>query len=348
MAKVHLKIFRLRLSKEGYLVHKPNTSYALHSGMSQNGTRAALLVLFLALLAVPVIALVPPGRIAVSSNPSGALACIDSSDCDITTATFRAEGNAWHTVIITQKGYRSWVEKVYVTSEQTSVVNANLDLDPAATAIRVYVTPSSGTICLDNSQCREIGRLAGSTESTLFTGVSPGYHTVSVKAPSGYRDATELVQVEVGKITDTSITLKPDTVLITPSGPGTGAIRVYVDRTGSTICLDDADCFRDVSRNPGPGTSTALFNDVTADRIHIVTVTTDGYRPDSTEVSVSKDRISTVEIKLRPLATVTTTLPTLTQAETTTLPTRAGLDTIPVIGALALYGAVLLFRGERL
>lgn len=313
--------------------------------MEQKGTRAVLLILFLTLLAVPVLGVVPPGRIAVSSIPPGALACVDTTDCDITTATFTAEGNSWHTVIVTQKGYRPSVEKVYVTSEQTSVVQAILDPDPAATAIQVFVSPPNGTVCLDNSQCRVIGRQPGSTESTLFTGVSPGYHTVSVKAPLGYRDATELVQVVVGSISETRITLKPE-VPVTQSGPATGAIRVYVDRTGTTICLDDSDCVRDTGRIPGPGTSTALFNDVTADRKHTITVTADGYRPDSTDISVSQDRISTVEIKLRPLANVTIP-PVIPNMDTTPLSTRAGPDTVPLIGAIALCGAVLLSRRAR-
>lgn len=306
--------------------------------MSQKGTRTAILVLFLSLLAVPVTALVAPGSIVVYSTPSGAQACVDTSDCAVTTATFTAEGNAWHTVIITKKGYRAIVEKVYVTSEQTSVVSANLELNPAATAIRVYLTPGSGTICLENNDCQEADNVTG---STLFNGVSPGQHTVTVKAPYGYRDAAEIVQVELGRISDVSIDLKPDTAPVTPSGPGTGAIRVYVDRTGCTICLDTTECFENVGGKPGPGTGTALFNDVTPDRVHTVTITADGYRPDSTEVTVSKDRISTVEIRLRPVATAATALQT---TEPIPLPTKAGLGTVPLIGALALFGAVLLFR----
>src|SRR5512145_3112105 len=106
-----------------------------HPSMSQKHTGTALLVVLFLLLAVPVMAVVPPGRITVNSVPAGALACIDNATCDTTGATFTVEGNAWHSVTVTEKGYMKWSENVFVTSDQVSMVNAYLDLDPDATAI---------------------------------------------------------------------------------------------------------------------------------------------------------------------------------------------------------------------
>jgi hypothetical protein len=312
-----------------------------------------LIVLFL-LIAVPATADLAPGRITVYSTPPGALACIDTTDCDTTVATFTAEGNTWHTVVVTENGYRLWTENVFVTSEQTSVVNAFLDLNPASTAIQVYVTPGGGTICLDNGECRLLGGLDGATGSTLFTGVSPGYHTLSVEAPAGYSDTTELVQVSLGRITDVSISLDP---VIPSTTRATGSIRVYVDRTGSTICIDTVDCFVNVGGSSGPGTGTVVFNDVRADATHTITVAADGYRPVSRIVSVAKDLITTVDVSLPPIAGVTTapaltttlgTAPTgTTPPATMPLPTRSGLGAVPVLGALFLCGVVFLFLKGR-
>jgi hypothetical protein len=312
-----------------------------------------LIVLFL-LIAVPATADLAPGRITVYSTPPGALACIDTTDCDTTVATFTAEGNTWHTVVVTENGYRLWTENVFVTSEQTSVVNAFLDLNPASTAIQVYVTPGGGTICLDNGECRLLGGLDGATGSTLFTGVSPGYHTLSVEAPAGYSDTTELVQVSLGRITDVSISLDP---VIPSTTRATGSIRVYVDRTGSTICIDTVDCFVNVGGSSGPGTGTVVFNDVRADATHIITVAADGYRPVSRTVSVAQDLITTVDVSLPPIAGVTTapaltttlgTAPTgTTPPATMPLPTRSGLGAVPVLGALFLCGVVFLFLKGR-
>lgn len=336
--------------------------------MPQNHTKTLLLVAVLFILALPVTALVPPGRITVYSTPSGANACIDNANCDITPATFAVEGNAWHLIVVTEKGYRDWTETVYVISDQTSVAQAYLDQDPAATGVRVNVTPGGGTICLDNIQCRENVGTLNSTASTLFTGVSPGYHTVSVASPAGYMDAMKLVQVNLGKITVIGITLEKVIATPTPEPtlvPDTGIVRVYVDRTGSTICIDNTQCVYNVGGSPGPGTGTTIFNNVIANETHIVTVAADGYQPYSATVSVGKDLIAKVDVSLQPIAgmtTVTTTAPTTapttpvttvtTVPLTTTtpippVPTKSGLDAGLLIGALALCGMVFLLKRGR-
>jgi hypothetical protein len=247
--------------------------------MSYLLVKTAFLLVLLVLLVLPATAAVPPGRIIVYSTPSGATACIDAKSCDITPSTFAVEGNAWHLIVVTEKGYRDWIGTVYVTSDQASVASAYLDLEPNTTAIQVNVTPGGGTICLDNSECRENVGMVNSTGRTLFTGVSPGYHTISVTSPAGYADTMKLVQVHLGKTTEVNLTLAvfiatPTT--IKPPDRATGMVRVYVDRTGSTICIDNTRCVSNVGGNPGPGTGTTFFNDVTVNVTHIVTVSADG------------------------------------------------------------------------
>jgi hypothetical protein len=295
---------------------------------------------------------VPPGRITVNSVPTGALACIDNTTCDTTTTTFTVEGNAWHSVIVTEKGYMKWTEDVYVTSDQISMVSAYLDRDPDATAILVTLMQGSGTVCLDNSDCRANVGMGGSNRSTLFKGVSQGYHTISVEASADYLDATELVQVSLGKVSDVSIELTP---FIAPAAPtpaadkATGTVRVYVDRTGSTICIDNVNCYVNVGGSSGPGTGTVVFDEVTVDIAHIITVAADGYKPVSTPITVVKDMITTVDISLQPI-NGGTTVPT--SAASTTLATapptmpsgRSAPGLLPVIGALVLCGTVFVLR----
>lgn len=339
--------------------------------MLHNHMKTVILLAIL-LLVLPSTAVVAPGRITVYSTPQGANACIDNTNCDTTPATFAVAGNAWHMIVVTEKGYRDWTETVYVSSDQTNVVNAYLDQDPAATAIHVNVTPGGGTVCLDNSQCRENVGTVNSTGSVLFTGVSPGYHTISVESPAGYMDTQKLVQVNLGKTSTVNITL--NVVITTPTTPkppkpATGMVRVYVDRTGSTICIDNARCAYNVGGSPGPGTGTMVFDGVTANETHIVTVAADRYEPFSAPVSVGKDLIVKVEVALQPiagLATFPTTVPTTTAPPVTTvpetsipgtmipatttlipIPTQSGLDAVPVIGALAVCGMVLVFRKNR-
>ncbi|MFA5267779.1 MAG: PEGA domain-containing protein [Methanoregula sp.] len=321
--------------------------------LKHTGT-ALLIVLFLLLLAIPVMAVVPPGRITVNSAPTGALACIDNAACDTTTATFTVEGNAWHSVTVTEKGYTKWTENVYVTSDQISMVSAFLDLDPDATAIQVTVMQGSGTVCLDNSDCRANVGIAGSSRSTLFKGVSPGYHTISVEASADYSDATQLVLVALGKVSDVNIELYP---FIAPAAPtpaadkATGTVRVYVDRTGSTICIDNVNCYVNVGGSTGPGTGTVVFDEVTVDTAHIITVAADGYKPVSTPITVIKDMITTVDISLQPVnggTTVPSVTPTTPATAPPTMPAgRSAPGLLPVIGALILCGTVFLLRNYR-
>jgi hypothetical protein len=235
--------------------------------------RSLILVALLLLLAVHVQGLVEPGRIAVYSTPSGAVACIDTVNCDTTDTIFTVTGNAWHTVTVTNKGYATWTNQIFVVSAQTQRVDATLDLNPAITVLQVDVTPGSGTVCLDNVLCHTgVGSFSGSG-STQFLGLSQGYHTITVRSPSGYQDYFTTVYVNLAKTTYLPINLQslypPTTTvapIVTPIGTpltsSTGTVRVYVDHTGSTVCLDTTNCRQYVGGNAGPGTGTTLFTNV--------------------------------------------------------------------------------------
>ena len=90
-----------------------------------------------------------------------------------------------------------------------------------------------------------------------------------------------------------------------------------------------------------PGrTGTTVFTDVPANVVHTITVTADGYELSSTQVTVSKDKLSTVDVRLLP-STGTATVSSTTEPDFPQ-PTQAAPGTIPVLGALVLCGVVLL------
>jgi len=323
--------------------------------------KPVLLILLLVLLVMPVPALVAPGRITVYSTPSNANVCVDNTNCDSTTATFTVDGNAWHTVVITQPGYQQWSEAVYVTSAQTSVVNAVLETNPVVTGVQVFVNPGGGTVCIDNTQCRLNVGSPGSTSSSQFTGMDPGYHTLTVEDTPGYEDYSAQVFVTMGKVTTTTVDLVPAGVTVTPTPQvqiPMGAVRVYVDHLGSTICIDNRNCLEEVGGLAGPGTATTLFGSVTADSLHTVTVVADGYLPYSSQILVAKDQVTTVDVKLQPLQ-ASTTSPTATVTETPVPPTptftpptpipptKGSLVAVPLLGAIAIAVTVLLIRLSR-
>jgi hypothetical protein len=328
--------------------------------MSSGYAKTILCISLLLLLAVPALALVPPGRITVYSTPSGANACVDTTNCDYTTTTFTASGNEWHTVVVTQSGYLQWSDQVYVVSDQTAVVNAVLETNPSTTGVQVYVYPGSGTICIDNSQCRVNLGSIGSTSSTQFAGVSAGYHTITVDSTNGYLDYSTQVYVTMGRFTTVTINLVPLGVTatpVTPVPPAKGTVRVYVDQLGSTVCIDNGNCRVNVGGPAGPGTGTTLFEDVTANSLHTITVAADGFLPYSSQIVVTKDQINTVDVTLQPLRASTTqsTATTATPAPTTPTytqptpipPTQAGPAAVPLLGALAVWGVVLLCRKRQ-
>jgi hypothetical protein len=329
----------------------------LFRSMSFRHVKGVIFVTLLLLLAVQAQGLVTPGRIVVTSTPSGAVACIDTSYCDTTDATFTVTGNAWHSVVVTENGYVQWSDTVFVSSDQNTWVNAAMNPNPSITIIQVDVTPGGGTVCLDTSQCHPNVGAGSNAGSTQFTGMDQGYHTITVESPAGYLDYYTPVYVNLAKITYVTINLNPTissgtqiTPVVTPAATATGTVRVYVDQTGSTVCIDATNCRNNVGGTAGPGTGTTLFTNITANYAHSITVTADGYIPYSAQVSVSKDLINTVDVSLQPLA-VGTTAPTPTpataaQATPTALPARSGLDAVPVLGALILCGAVFLFRNN--
>ncbi|MFA4849631.1 MAG: hypothetical protein WC626_07875 [Methanoregula sp.] len=321
--------------------------------MSLKDGKIVIIITLLLLLVVQVQGLAP-GRIAVYSTPSGAVACIDTVNCDTTDAFFSVSGNTWHSVVVTNKGYLQWSDTIFVVSDHTSVVNAELQLNPAITVLQVDVTPGSGTVCLDSTQCHQNVGVYGGSGSTQFTSVSPGYHMITVWGPADYEDYYTTVYVDLAKSTYVTVTLKPlnmpvttVTPVIPPAASETGTVRVYVDQKGSTICIDNTDCRMNVGGAAGMGTGTTLFTNVTTNTLHTISVTAAGFKPYSSLVTVRQDMINTVDVSLQPL-TVATTAPAPLPAEPTLMPTKAGLNAAPVLGALVLCGAIfLLWKNDR-
>jgi hypothetical protein len=374
--------------------------------------REALLVALILVLIVPAQAVLPPGNIVVHSTPPGAFACIDTVDCDYTTATFVASADTMHTVTVTADGYQRWTDTVYVTSGQTSVVVADLQLNPDTTKIQVYVNPGGGQVCLDSSPCHvNVGTPSG-LGSTQFTGVSVGPHTISASA-YGFRTYTEQVYVSLGSTSTIRIDLVPSStpsgniqVISTPDGatacvdggnclkapvtfsglnsgtyhtvivslpgyetysenvyvvvdqttlvraslppvpPATGTVRVSVNLAGSTVCLDSADCHRDIGVTSGTGTGTTDFIDVPAGTAHTITVSAVGYVPYSAQIPVSQDQVTSVDVTLQPVETpvpaTVTTAPVPATTAPTPLPTQAGPGPVMALLAIALCGAGVL------
>ena len=289
---------------------------------------------------------VSTGSIEVHSTPY-ATACIDGGNCQPTTATFDGlAGNSYHQLTISQSGYQSYYDTVWVTARQTAVVDAVLQpSQPATGSVQVFITPGGGTICIDGGQCQAGVGTASGTGSYQFSGVTAnGYHTITVTENGYQRFITELY-VQPDQLNEVTAALQP---LASP----TGNVQVYVTPGGGTVCLDGARCDANVGSSDGTGST--QFTSVLANTQHTVTVIATGYQPYSAQVTVQPGQTGELDITLQPAAPQTilptpqptppaTPLPTAPAPQ----PTRSGLDALPVLGALALCGAVFLLRKDR-
>ena len=127
------------------------------------------------------------------------------------SATFSSlVANANYRVTVTKDGYQPYTETVWVSSDSTYVVNANLQpITPATGRLQVYSTPYGGTICVDSGQCQSFYPIDPNSEmSTQFGDLSGDqYHTVTISA-TGYNPVTQSVYVPAGQMPEVRISLQ--------------------------------------------------------------------------------------------------------------------------------------------
>jgi hypothetical protein len=294
--------------------------------------------------------LVSMGSIEVHSTPYGATACIDGGDCQQTTASFtNLAGNSYHSLTISATGYQTYFDNVFVTARQTSVVDATLQpVQPATGIVQVFITPGGGTVCLDN-QCEQNVGTPGASGSHQFANIpANGYHTVTVTA-NGYQRYITEIYVQPGQLNELTISLQP---LASP----TGTLQVYVTPGGGIVCLDGSQCDANVGTRDSTGSM--QFARVLANTPHTVTVVTSGYLTYTKDVTLQPGQVNELDITLTP-GTSPTMAPTAAPVQPTAAPTSppAPVPTapaprpttsdpgaLPVLGALALCGAVLISR----
>lgn len=159
--------------------------------------------------------------ISISSNPSGAIIVIDSSNIWYGTTPFIKyqvlPGS--HTIKLTLNEYDDWINTVNLVEGSTTTVSATLN----KTAIYVSSTPSGAGIWLDN-------QYKGATPFTI-TRVIPGSHAIKLTL-NGYDDWINTVNVIQG-----STTTVPAELLIKSStqNPAPTRITPIITSTSPTL-----------------------------------------------------------------------------------------------------------------
>jgi len=264
----------------------------------------------------------------VSSDPSGAWACLDGSSCDNTPITFAVEDSTYHTISIYKDGYVMWRDTVGAGSGGTTTyVSASLSPEPSAVGY-LDITPFGADIYID-------GTYYGNGRQTVA--LSPGTHTLVLKK-AGYYDATQQFTISPGATT----TLAPG---MTPYPPAVtyGDIQVQSTPSGAAVFLNGN--YQGTTYAGSPFEITQLTPGT-----YTVQLTMPDYQPYTQTAVVQAGVVTTVVAAMVP--NVVTTPDTTGQISVTSVPAGAAiyLDntymgiTPAVLANIAAGGHTLMLR----
>ena len=287
---------------------------------------------------------IPPAAAAANANiqlyiePSTAVAtaCVDNH-CQLTSmfpegegATFSGlDSNSYHTVTVTLDGYQRYYQSVYLTAG-TQVIDAVLQPVPTPTPVatgnlEIEENPKGGTACIDGTQCQTLPFDPNAGGVFDFTGLSGNtYHYLTINL-NGYKPYAESILVDAGGNDEEAVTLLA--VAPTPNVPTTGQLTVHSTPPGAGVYLD----------NGYKGITPIILMNIPAGS-HTVMFQMNGYQELSTEVTVVAG--GSVDVP----GTLIAGSPAPAAAMQPTPTPKSGLGMVPVLGALVLCGALVLFR----
>jgi hypothetical protein len=138
------------------------------------------------------------GNIQVNSTPTNAAIYLDDNNTGKTTNALLEDITIGsHTVKLVKDDYEDWQQEVTVHENQTTTINANLDLEVGG--IQVNSTPAGAMIYLDDSYTGEITNI-------LLENIIPGSHTVKL-IKAGYERWKDTLTVVKGRTDTVNVTL---------------------------------------------------------------------------------------------------------------------------------------------
>jgi eukaryotic-like serine/threonine-protein kinase len=231
--------------------------------------------------AVPVVAAVVPGQMAIDSTPPGAQVQIDgrTDPSWVTPVTLSGLGAGLHTVTVSKAGYSTDTRTVDVASGSKAFVATHLN--QLAATLAVSSNPAGANIFVDG---RDTGKVTPAQVS-----VDKGQHVVLVRK-SGYIDETTNAQFNLGQTTNFSPALRElgnvDNIKTTgkmkklfggKDAQGMGTVSVKTQPKGAQIAVNqhmlDKDSPVDFMLDPGN---------------YIVDITMSGYAPIHKVITVDK------------------------------------------------------------
>jgi len=220
--------------------------------------------------------------IQVSSNPSGAWACLDHWNCQNTPFTFSTDPKSYHSITVYKEGYQISTQTVYANNTgETISVEVTLASNPALTGnLNLASSPTGADIWLDE-------RYYGTTPQVIG-GLSAGTHSLTLRS-AGYFDYTEQFTITAGQTTTRSPGMSPYTQ---PSGYGD--LRIQSNPVGAAVYVNNNYKGTTIS-------STALYVTQLNPGSYLVRVTLAGYQTFTQTAIVTAGTVNTIQANMVPL-----------------------------------------------
>ncbi len=159
----------------------------------------------------------------VSSNPSGAVVCLDGWNCDTTPETFSVGAYTWHTISVSMPGYQPWSDYVG-TGSDVSTTAEYAQLVPVSSVGWLKITPFGADVMVD-------GTYYGNGDMSFP--LSTGTHTLLLKK-AGYNDYTTTFTVSAGQTTSMAPGMTPYT-----QSSGYGDLQIQSDPPGAAVFVNN-------------------------------------------------------------------------------------------------------------
>jgi hypothetical protein len=163
----------------------------------------------------------------ITSEPTGAWACLDHWNCHDTPITFSTDPNSYHSITVYKEGYQMSTQTVYANnSGVTTRITAVLVQNPPQTgSLNLDSIPTDADIWLDE-------RYYGTTPQVIG-GLSAGTHSLTLRK-AGYFDYTESFTIIVGQTTSRL----PGMTRYTQSS-GYGDLQIQSNPVGAAVYVDN-------------------------------------------------------------------------------------------------------------
>lgn len=248
------------------------------------------------------------GSLNIVTSPKGADIYVDGNYKAESPYVVTSLAPGTHTLRLHKAGYDEYLSTVTVNAgSQTQVSFTFTPQHTSVGSVEVASTPAGSSVYLD-------GNFMGQTPVGSYfdlTSILAGYHTVLVRH-TDYQDYTRMVYVKGGEVVTVNAQLAPNAP--SPVPDTSGQIIIVSTPAGAEIFLDNT--FR--------GITPVTLSDIPAGS-HVVTVKQTGYTDASQTVTVTGGQSTPVAISLAEIP------PT----------TKTPMTALPIIGAVAVIGAIL-------